>query len=121
MCVVTMLLLLGFAVGAALATHEAGHWVAARALGYPARIVVRWAGPGTIWGSDEVISSHRDRFLVAVSGPGANIVVAAAAWALAVPSVPSLFAFVGVAQLLPFGPSDGSHMLRALRGREVSA
>ncbi len=116
----TTILLLTAAVIAALAVHESGHYVAARVLGYPARVVVRWAGPATIWGSDDVISSHRHRFLVAVSGPAANLAVAGAAWAAGVPAVPGLFLLIGVAQLVPFGPSDGSHALKALRGGEAS-
>ncbi len=108
-----MILLAAF-VGA-VAVHEVGHWSAARILGYPARIVVRWLGPGTMWGSDDVISPDRHRLAVAAAGPGANILVAAAAFAAGFPMVALVSLAVGLPQLVPVGPSDGTNILRAVR------
>lgn len=100
----------------AVAAHETGHYAAARALGFPAYLVIGWHGPGIKWGSDARISTGRERATVALAGPAASLLlVLAAAWPqplLAAVSLELLFW-----NMIPFGPSDGKHALTALRAR----
>jgi Zn-dependent protease len=98
----------------AVAVHETGHYVAARALGFPAHLVFRRHGVGIAWGSDDRISTGRERATVALAGPAASLaLVLAAVWTtpwLAAVSFELLFW-----NMIPFGPSDGKHALNALR------
>lgn len=102
------------ATAAGLAVHECGHWWAARALGYDARIVVRWLGPGTVWATCGRRPSRRHRMVVSAAGPAAS--VAAAVWMVAwwTPCWPLavVVANVGLLQLLPLPRSDGMSLLR---------
>ncbi len=100
---------------AAIAVHEEGHWVAARLLRYPARFVMTRRGPGTTWGDHTRTSPPRDRFLVSAAGPAANVIFAAEAYTIGWTTVAAVSLTVGLAQLLPIGPSDGRNMLKAFR------
>lgn len=110
------LAMLFLALVVAALVHEEGHWITARLLGYPARFVLTWAGPGTSWGSDERISSQRDRLLVSAAGPLANVVFAMEAVGMGWTTVGLVSLLFGAVQLIPVGPSDGRNMLRAMRG-----
>ncbi len=98
----------------ALIFHEGGHYVMARCLGYPARLIVDWRGIGIQWGSDEVVSSNRDRLLVAVAGAGGNVVLAIVGFSVGLNLLAAVSLGIGLAQLIPFGSSDGAHVLQAL-------
>jgi len=104
------------AVVIGLAIHEAGHFFAARSLGYPAKIVLTRRGPGTQWGSDDVESSRRDRLLVTLAGPLASAAGGMVLLAAGYPLWP-LVAYVGLVQLLPLPHADGLRAWRTLRGR----
>ncbi len=109
-----MIVILAFVV--ALCIHEEGHWVAAKVLGYPARFVLTWGGPGTYWGSDERTSSQRDRFIVSAAGPAANTFFAIEALGMGWTTVALVSLLFGFVQLIPLGPSDGRNKVRAIRG-----
>lgn len=103
------------AIPAALLAHEAGHWAVARALGYPARLKLTWVGPATAWGSNDRISPKRDRIAVAAAGAAANVALAGLALSVGATAAAQVSLVVGLMQLVPLGPSDGTHILRALR------
>lgn len=111
---ILILFLLSFPL--ALVVHEAGHYAAARLLGYPARLIFCRKGPGIEWGTNERISPPGDRFAVAAAGPGVSMLagglmmVAGVEWG-------SIVGIVGLMQLLPLPHSDGMVMWGVLRGR----
>jgi hypothetical protein len=96
--------------------HEEGHWLAARLLRYPARFVLTRHGPGVQWGSDDRISTRRHRIIVTAAGPAANLLFAVEAAGMGWNTIAAVSFVFGCIQLLPFGPSDGHHLLTALKG-----
>jgi membrane-associated protease RseP (regulator of RpoE activity) len=97
----------------AIAAHELGHWSAARALGYPARIVMTFAGPGTLWGSDTTISPRAHRMIVSAAGPVASAVLAVSAYVSGGLVLAACSAMVLAPQLVPVGRSDAANFIRA--------
>jgi hypothetical protein len=94
--------------------HEEGHLLAARLLGYDARLTWRWQGPGVEWSGAR--ARVRDRALVTAAGPAASAVAGVVLWPLFWPFA-VLVAMVGVAQLVPLPYSDGARLLSlAVRG-----
>lgn len=104
-----LLLLMLFAV----CVHEAGHYLMARSLGYPARLIVCRKGVGVRWGIDERVSPPADRLLVTAAGPGVSLIVGGLLALLWAPAV--LIACFGAVQLVPLQDSDGWHMWKVLR------
>lgn len=104
--------------------HEAGHAVAARAVGSRVdRIVVNLWGGHTIFSGQELAPSRSA--LVAVSGPIGNLALAGVGWVLTQaldPSIPLYLAgalswtnlLVAAFNLLPGLPLDGGHIVEAL-------
>lgn len=103
--------------------HELGHSVAMRWLGYPPRIELHAMGGYAHWPAG-ARPSAREALLVTVAGPGAGLVLGAAAWALARGSATLTYpASVAVAwavwvnvawslfNLLPMLPLDGGRLL----------
>ena len=96
-----------FAVG--LAAHELAHYFAARALGLHARFVPRrglcvayWQGDGSI----RVIP--RDRIVVSLAGPAANVLLAALVPGALIPNL-----LLAALNLLALPGSDGTRAVTA--------
>lgn len=95
--------------------HEQAHWAVARWLGYPAKYVLTWKGPGVMWG-DNRLSPPLHRMMVAAAGPSANIWLAIVGFAFGWTALAYVSLIVGLTQLVPLGPSDGRHILEQLKG-----
>lgn len=98
---------------AVIATHEAGHAIAARLLGYRPR-VVRY-GLGIAWG-DEATAPPPHRVYVSAAGPLASLLLVPILWRVGLPLMAAGSLEMCVWNLLPFRHSDGSHIRAALRG-----
>jgi Zn-dependent protease len=105
--------------------HELGHALAGRLAGLKVRaIVLRPEGGVTIRSTSD---QPQVNFRTALAGPLANALFASLCALLAIWAVPDSFAagylnqvgmlqlFTAVANLLPLGPMDGSHILAAWR------
>jgi Zn-dependent protease len=105
-----MWLVLALGVPAVVGVHEAGHYIAARMLGYRPRLVACWKGVGIEWGNAAV--PLRTRGLVTLAGPAASLLYGAAVGWAGVSLVALMSLELAVLNLLPLPRSDG---LRALR------
>ena len=102
-----------FALAVCLAAHEAAHYAAARGLGLNARFAPRRGFAVAYWREDAPAGSRlppRERLLVSLAGPLANLAMAAVWRAALVPG-----ALLFAACLLPLQGSDGRYAWRALR------
>lgn len=97
----------------AAAVHEAGHWVALRALG--ARIRALRIGPlGAVLETDARSLSYGRELAAVLAGPGANLLCA---WVLTLAgcgqtALIGAHLVLGAFNLLPVGPLDGGRALR---------
>lgn len=110
----------------ALAVHEASHAAAARYLGVEVEAVVLAGGAGFVVYAGDAHAAPVVR-AVALAGPGANLAVAAAGFAVALSTTGAVRliaaaaaihqAVQGVANLVPVGSTDGALAWRAHRAR----
>lgn len=107
---------------AAIAVHEGGHWLAARALGLRAPKLVLQLGGGGSYIRETL--DPRAKILTLLAGPAASFVFALLLFGLMVAGVPGAGALWFAAtlwtlyQLMPFPPLDGGLLLRlVLAGR----
>jgi len=114
-------LLLGALLVASLLLHEAGHIVAATALGVPVReFGLSWIGA---YVRRAYASRRRDEILISAAGPMMNLCVAIPL--LFVPRIGAQLMLGNFAlclvNLLPLPSSDGLRILRTLRGAQLQA
>lgn len=111
--------------------HELGHAVAGRLMGLPVRAIVL-APEGAVTIRETSESPHLN-FRTAMAGPLANALLGTACALVALTLVPDTFPstfltnfgglqlLVGVVNLLPFGPMDGTKIVAAWRGCRITA
>ena len=106
---------------AAVSVHEAGHYLAARLQGMPARVRVNpYCGPCVVWAGTP---GPWGRAAITAAGPAANLLAAGVLWAVGAPPLAAIVqAAFGVFNLFPLagGPtawSDGAKLLAAIRSR----
>jgi hypothetical protein len=97
----------------AIAIHEAGHFGAARVLGYRPRLVFSKLGVGTAWGDESVRNGVRA--FVSAAGPGASFLLAGLFYLGGQDFLALASLELCIVNLLPFRNSDGRKIWRALR------
>ncbi len=115
MSIGTIILMILWA-GIAVVCHEAGHWCAARWLGYQPRPVVTWKGPGIRWDATGAPDEHHA--IVAASGPLASVLLVAVAFAVGLGWLAACSTELAVVNLIPFRNSDGRHLWAAHHRKE---
>jgi Zn-dependent protease len=99
----------------ALALHEAGHVVVARALGVRVkRIGFGWRGPFIVRESGE----PKANLCIAIAGPLTNVLSAVLFWTAA-PTFAIISLVLGLSNLIPIEGSDGSRAWTAMRDLKI--
>lgn len=96
----------------ALAVHEAGHAAAAETFGIDWKFVVTWRGPALRHGRDDENTPVEARIGIALAGPAASLVAAAAFWRIS-PWLSCASIDLGVLNLIPVSRTDARHALAA--------
>jgi Zn-dependent protease len=98
-----------------LLVHEAGHALAARGLGFGVRPFAHVKPLRFGVAVQGTFMSPRNSVLIALAGPAASLELAAPLMALHLGQAAAVTIGIGLANLIPFPKSDGSHVIAALR------
>ncbi|MDO4777367.1 MAG: site-2 protease family protein [Cardiobacteriaceae bacterium] len=111
-------------VFAVIALHEAGHWLAMRALGYRDVHMMMLPLTGGVTFGEERTANARDRAWVALLGPLPGVALGALLMPFAaqhplLAQFALLLVVINLFNLLPVLPLDGGHLLQALLGQRA--